>query len=495
MPFLPVAHRELIAAAHRRSTYRMRWGVALSAAVLAGFFLLLAGFSGARASGTGLFGMVGGLSLLLVGLAGLFLTSDAIAAEHRDGTLQLLHLTELGPFDLLAGKLVGAGIHAACALLALFPVLALSWILGGFTGAEVLRFLLVGLNVLFVSLTVGLAVSAWGQRPGAVVAGTAIVLAALFFWPMLVKLVNPPGAESWAGLSPLECLTGADDMSYRGFRFWRQLAWGHLTGWIALCVAAAGVRRRWRGSNEGARDTTQTRARRRRVLTATDPELLPVQAVQLLLAGHSQARRWAWGAVFLPSLCFLIFLVADNATTALGTFVGTGFAVGLILKGLYAWEAVGPLNEARRVGTLELLLSTPVTDRAVWSAQARHLNNSFLGPFLVLYGLDLLAIGCGIVFWNQGAEMGMAFVGCLMGGLLTLLQCRAMSLGGLWWGLREERPTIAFAKNFLLGTGLSIPLMYFCCAGFVVPLILSGWLSNRLRLPMRVLLTESTSKG
>jgi len=494
MPFLPVAHRELIAAAHRRGTYRLRWGVALSAAVLAGFFLLLTGLTGARGSGTGLFGMVGGLSLLLAGLAGLFLTSDAIAAEHRDGTLQLLHLTELGPFDLLAGKLVGAGIHAACALLALFPVLALSWILGGFTGAEILRFLLVGLNVLFVSLTVGLAVSAWGQRPGAVVAGTAIVLAALLFWPMLVTLVNPPGAEAWAALSPLECLAGADDRSYRGGHFWRQLALGHLTGWIALCAAAAGVRRRWRGRNEGASDTTRTRWRRRRVLTATDPELLPVQAVQFLLAGHSQARRWAWGAVFLPSLCFLICLVNADAGTALGTFVGTGFAVGLILKGLYAWEAVGPLNEARRVGTLELLLSTPDTDRAVWSAQARHLDNCFLGPFLVLYGLDFLVIGGSIWHSDQGGGVVTIILSCLIGGLLTLLQCRAMSLGGLWWGLREERPTIAFAKNFLLGTGLSLPLMYFCCAGFLVPLILSAWLSNRLRLPMRVLLTESTPK-
>ena len=241
--------------------------------------------------------VLGGGALVYAGLAGLFLTSDAIAAERRDGTLGLLFLTPLQPRDVLAGKLVAQGIHAVCALLAIFPLICLAWILGGFTAGEIFRFLLVLLNVLFVSLSLGLAVSAWGERPGMVVGRTAAGLAALAVWPTLIGLSAATGigeAATWMGaLSPVGALRFAGDGNFRTVGFLGSLGMGNLTGWALLAIAAVGLRRGWRRTEE-----TRQRAGTARPLWVppqdVEPKRLPVQAVTGLLHRSRRSVLLAW---------------------------------------------------------------------------------------------------------------------------------------------------------------------------------------------------------
>src|SRR5688572_27570601 len=98
MTFLPIVERELRVAARRRSTYWTRAGVAAAALILFGGMV---GLSSLQRSGLAtqlgpiLFGIFSWLSFIAVCAAGVFLTSDSLSEEKREGTLGLLFLTDL----------------------------------------------------------------------------------------------------------------------------------------------------------------------------------------------------------------------------------------------------------------------------------------------------------------------------------------------------------------------------------------------------------------
>ena len=63
-------------------------------------------------------------------LSGLFLTSDCISEEKREGTLGLLFLTDLTGYDVVFGKLAATSLHVFYAMVAIFPVLAIPLLMG-----------------------------------------------------------------------------------------------------------------------------------------------------------------------------------------------------------------------------------------------------------------------------------------------------------------------------------------------------------------------------
>src|SRR5215204_2700353 len=112
MALLPIVDRELRVAARRRGTYRFRVFAGLLAMALWLFLLF-----GVRSVPSARFGhhilfWMGGLVLGFSVLAGVFLTSDCVSAEKREGTLGLLFLTELKAYDIVCGKLIATSVHA-----------------------------------------------------------------------------------------------------------------------------------------------------------------------------------------------------------------------------------------------------------------------------------------------------------------------------------------------------------------------------------------------
>src|SRR5262245_27109009 len=122
----PVLYRELSVWARTRGTY---WGRA--AMVLCGMVICLTQVGGLSLSGgdpatAGRYvfhGLVA--SAFLLGCCGCFLTADAISVERRGGTLPLLLLTPVKPFDILLGKLSSNGLACLSSLMALLPLLML----------------------------------------------------------------------------------------------------------------------------------------------------------------------------------------------------------------------------------------------------------------------------------------------------------------------------------------------------------------------------------
>src|SRR5947208_13468683 len=163
MTFLPVAERELRVAARKRSTFRVRVIAALVAWIIGSGVLVLSrvgpGF-GPSSFGKGLFTVLTWLSLAVALSAGLFFTSDCLSEEKREGTLGFLFLTDLRGYDVVFGKLLATSLRAICALLAIFPILAVTLLMGGVTGAQFWRTVLALTNALFISLAAGMFVSA-----------------------------------------------------------------------------------------------------------------------------------------------------------------------------------------------------------------------------------------------------------------------------------------------------------------------------------------------
>lgn len=78
----------------------------------------------------------------------------------REGTLGLLFLTDLKGYDVVFGKLVATSLNSFYGLLAIFPVMGIPLLLGGVTVGEFWRVMLVCVNTLFFSLSIGMFCSA-----------------------------------------------------------------------------------------------------------------------------------------------------------------------------------------------------------------------------------------------------------------------------------------------------------------------------------------------
>ena len=112
-------------------------------------------------------------------LAGVLLTADCLSEEKRDGTLGLLFLTDLKGYDVVLGKFIAMSLNAIYGLLAILPITGLPLLMGGVTGGEFWRMNLALLNALFVSLAMGVCVSAFGRESQRVMGVTLVLLVLL----------------------------------------------------------------------------------------------------------------------------------------------------------------------------------------------------------------------------------------------------------------------------------------------------------------------------
>src|ERR1700722_11275463 len=160
MTFLPIVGRELRVAARSRFTFWSRLAAAAFALLIFGALQFLAPRSGgAFPAGQIEFGVLKWFAFIYACAVGLFLTADSLSEEKREGTLGLLFLTDLRGYDVVFGKLLTQSLVAFFCLLAAFPILALPLLMGGVTGTEFGRSMLIICNTLFLSLAVGMFVS------------------------------------------------------------------------------------------------------------------------------------------------------------------------------------------------------------------------------------------------------------------------------------------------------------------------------------------------
>src|SRR6266581_4198620 len=232
MTFLPIVERELRVAGRKRSTFWVRVIAALVALLIGGAFLVLTivgpfGF-GAATLGRGLFAVLTWLSLATALIAGLFFTSDCVSEEKREGTLGFLFLTDLRGYDVVLGKLLATSLRGFYALLAFLPILAVTQMMGGVTGAQYWKSTLALVNALFCSLAAGMFISAISRDSQKALTGTLLV--------MLLLALGGPVADGVIAVKIKRGFHPLFSLSSPGYVLISASAWGRSPYWAALLI-------------------------------------------------------------------------------------------------------------------------------------------------------------------------------------------------------------------------------------------------------------------
>jgi ABC-type transport system involved in cytochrome c biogenesis permease component len=415
MTFLPIVERELRVAARKPATYWLRFVVALVVVVLSLIQIVGNGRSNSPAVvAQELFEMLGWVVLVVCLLAGVFVTSDCLSSEKREGTAGLLFLTDLRGYDVVLGKLAATALPCVYGLFSIFPILALPLLMGGVTVGEFWRVALSLVVALFFSLAAGMAVSAMSRDPRQAMGGTLGII--VFFGGILPTFhlladssLNGGHIRSLHWPSPFYMLKGAFDAFYQvtdGRReFWGSLFVVTMLGLGFLSLAGTILPRSWqersqsRVAGRGEGRWQQLRFGNPRQRAAARGRMLADNPCLWLTA---RDRRAAMSYGLLSLLCFCVCLPLDLFGLGGGSarfdmlrasfFITVG--AGLLFKCLMAMEAGRWLNNDRNSGALELLLVTPVAVPQVLSALWRGLLRSFVFPFLMqllLYAAALVA--------------------------------------------------------------------------------------------------------
>ena len=403
---LPIARRELLVLSRAWMTWKNRIGV--SVLVLGGGILLsLLYHYGGQMAMTFAMHFVGSALSLMCLFSGVALTADAIAGEKREGTLGLLFLTHLSPFEIVLGKLIAhalVGFYTAfCAL----PLLSMSMIFGGMRFSDVLMYMVSALNALFFSSAIGLFVSSIcrdRRRAGAL--GTLIVL---FFWmglPMLAVFANYVGAPGWLTeflvrislnlFNPFGA--GMPRMLPSTSRFW-SLVSPHVLGWAFFGLAIWMLPRRWHDEAPRKRfflrdlwkvislGTPATRLELRR-------RLLDRNAFMWLASRDRLQALGMWIGTFAVIAFFAFTILGGRLPPDL--LIILAISLSIVQQVVYSGAAAVQLVREYEQGTLEMVLSTPFTVEEVirgqFAAAIRHFRSAFAFTFVLLWAAILVVI-------------------------------------------------------------------------------------------------------
>jgi hypothetical protein len=481
---LPIAERELRIGARSNATYSVRRNFA--AVVLVIFFVLYWNFG---AMGTWslakIFWYLSMLCFLYTLAAGVILAADCISSEKREGTLGLLFLTSLKAHDLVAGNVVGSSLKAFYGLMATFPVLGISFVLGGLTYSEFGSVCLTLISTLLFSLSLSLLVSCLSEKH---LFATGRAAAGLIFFtfviPNFCRAVRNviPTPPRWVEIIELFSPSTTLDLATRSFHgndfWWSLLIVNAISAAMLLssCLVLPWV---WK---TGVRDGS--RGLRIRQLLGRKEKTQTILAAKPGLEGRNPfywlASRGSWESTkFLVGLLALGILasfvggynitrgrnpVFQSHVAAWSMLLAAAHAV-LLFK--FAALATSRLAEDRRGGALELILVTPLKVRQILAGQWQALARQLAGPALAVLFLHAL------VFWavlnlycldedvpgGASAALRIAIDGILQGGDAWQLSCimsivagsaiilylNWIALGwvGMWVALRVRRASWA----------------------------------------------------
>ncbi len=469
MSLFPIVDRELRVAARQRSTYWLRLAAALIGLLIGWGFLLasLVFGTGIIHLGSGLFGMLTWLSLAAALSAGVFFTSDCLSEEKREGTLGLLFLTDLRGYDVAFGKLLATSLRGGFALLAVFPVLAITLLLGGVTGGQLWRTLLAIVNALVFSLVVGLFVSVFSRDSQRALAGTVgLLLLFLAGAPLADSAIAETRGQPFTPIFSLGSPGYAFTQSgpFRG-QFWTALGVNQFIVWSLFALTCWRAPRCWQ---ERSAQTSPTQLRwehwwkyggpkRRAKLRA---KLLDVNPALWLAARERWQALVVWFLAAVVAIAFGTVFIVGVASQEEVWIAFSAVCIMLVLV-LYLWTASQACRfflDARRCGLLELLLASPLDSRRITDGAWRALARSFGTPVAVLLVVQLIVQTLGqsvtsgtLATATRTEPVPLALLLAISGltTIGTLMNLIALIWYGLWMGLTSKSVHLATLKTLV----------------------------------------------
>jgi ABC-type Na+ efflux pump permease subunit len=467
MTFLPIVARELRTAARRPATYWVRGGAALALIIIGTWYFLVYSGLPPQDIARGLFALLTGSAVLYCLLSGVWFTADCLSEEKRDGTLGLLFLTDLKGYDVVFGKLAATSLNGLYAALAVVPILALPLLLGGVTPGEFGRMALVAVNTLFFSLTLGICISSLSRSPRKAMSTTLLLLLFLTaLLPAFGEWRRAIASRAQVGLAWLLPSTGfsyysalAGPYKVRPDLFWWSLGVIHGLGWTWLVLASVVAPRAWQDRPATARGLRwRERWQAWRFGNAADRAdfrrlLLDRNACFWLSARERLRPAYLWTTLGLLA-CGWVWGLAKWHRDWLndGIYVLTALLLNLLLKVWFGLEAGRQLAEDRRQGSLELLLSTPLTVEDILHGQLLALRRQFLGPVtavLVIGGLLMIAGAYDAGSLQGPADQRLWGLAWGAGMIMLVADLAALYWVGMWQGLTAKNPTRAAAGSLV----------------------------------------------
>ena len=456
MQLLPVVQRELLVAARQRMTYLSR---TISAGILLPLFVALHSLHSTQPAFAGphILSVLSTIVFFECMLAGIRYTSDCISEERREGTLGLLFLTDLTGLDIVLGKVLARSLRAVFNLLATFPILALTLFVGGVTGTQITTVSITLFVCILFSLAAGAFISSRGYRERNVLLGTLLFLILTAFVPLIlnsiaVRLFNYYGfADTLIRFSPYYAFSEA------GLGFTRNL--GPSLGLLLATTTAFLFYAAWRirrTFGEPERLPTKSPVRRKRPLNIHPQDPL----LWLARRDRIPRRRILQFSIFV--LVFGVFsyaTVADNWNWAIPIVFFGSYALHAIYKFLLTAETCRQINEDRRSGALEILLSAPVSSAQLVRAQLLATWRAWFPA--------MIALACMNYFWmsENSLQRDVAFRTLLPCSLILLVaDTIALPWRSVLLALSGERYPLTVFKTYLRAIVPPLALVAFMLA-------------------------------
>jgi ABC-type transport system involved in multi-copper enzyme maturation permease subunit len=475
MTFLPIVERELRVASRRRSTYFGRLAGALVAMVLGGWMLLAMSSQSPGQLGQALFISLSVMLFIYSLAAGARITADCLSEEKREGTLGLLFLTDLKGYDIVFGKLAANSVNTFYGLLAAFPVLAISLLMGGVTSGEFWRVALVATNLLFFSLAVGMFASSVcrdERKSMAMAVGISLfILGATPLIELCLNIADNNRANTTAWLIPSPAFACFSAFGPRvGFKltdFWATVLMTHGYAWIFLILASSIVPRSWQ--DKTVANPMQFRGLWRLVFktnvkteNARRTRLLEINPFLWLAARDPIKTTFLWAVIFILSALW-IWLASTwpKEWLSIPSYIFAAVLLHTVLKFWLASEACYRFVQDRKSGALELLLSTPLSVGEILQGQRLALFRQFAGPAIYILAVDFIFLFLGLKErnLNQSDERSFWIMLWLVGITVFVMDLFALGWVSMWVGLSSKQANRA--ANAAIARILILPWMAF----------------------------------
>jgi len=261
--------------------------------------------------------------------------------------------------------------------------------------------------------------------------------------------------------------------------FWWSLAVIHGLAWVLLCLASVVAPQAWQERPAGRR-ALRWRGHRQDWSYGTKLEraeyrnrLLDQSAYFWLAARARLGPAYVWAVLGLMA-CGWTWGLARSRRDWLdqGTYILTGLFLNVLLKTWFALEAGRQLAEDRRQGTLELLLSTPLTVAEVLRGQLLALRRQFLGPLIVTllaFFLFMMAAAFDEMLLENPEDRSFWVLFWSAGMVMLVADLAALHWVGMWEALTAKNPTRAVAGN--VARILALPWVALALCALVVSLV------------------------
>ena len=483
MPFIPVIERELRASSRQPFTYWLR-AIAVSALILASLlFGLSHGFE--PNLGSGLFSRLHFTLFCAIWVLVPLLTADCISRERREGTLGLLFLTRLKGPDIVVAKSVAHGLRALTLWVAVLPIIAIPFMLGGLSRIEILLSLLIDLSVMCWALSAGLLASTWSKSWTQAIFCAAFL--ALFFLlligtttgmvissvvtsggamgtrltggsPMIIPM-NIEGSLDYTlavGLGFLSNASGAWQQYFLRLISARQM-FGAMLQVVAvsavvlagsILLAGARTRRIWQEQPASAQQLWLKKTFTTPIIWISFFKRWMLRKLERNPIGWLEQRTWT-GRLITWGWFAIIVSVYSAVFTDRNFFRGYNSvqkSIGWLLCGSLGLSAAGSFRRERESGVLELLLVSPVGEAEILFGRLRGLWGQFFPAFAIFIGIWMYF---DTLLPTDGSDNSMSYYGICFFTLPVI---------GLYYSLRCRQFITAFLCTIMVGMVLPIVL-------------------------------------